>query len=50
MPAGGTGVAMSGATGATGSGAAGGLNRWVLIGLIAGVAALAAFLVALPNS
>jgi mono/diheme cytochrome c family protein len=48
MPAGGTGVAMSGATGATGSGAAGGLNRWVLIGLIAGVAALAAFLVALP--
>jgi mono/diheme cytochrome c family protein/uncharacterized membrane protein len=35
-------------TAATGTGAAGGLNRWVLIGLIAAVAALAAFLVALP--
>jgi uncharacterized membrane protein len=35
-------------TAPTGTGAAGGLNRWVLIGLIAAVAALAAFLVALP--
>jgi mono/diheme cytochrome c family protein len=35
-------------TAPTGAGAAGGLNRWVLIGLIAAVAAVAAFLVALP--
>lgn len=40
----GTGVQTT----ASGTGAAGGLNRWVLIGLIAAVAALAAFLVALP--
>lgn len=35
-------------TAASGTGASGGLNRWVLIGLIAAVAAAAAFLVALP--
>lgn len=35
-------------TAASGTGASGGINRWVLIGLIALVAAAAAFLVALP--